>query len=155
METEIKRIVSLLEQTFERGAWHGPSVKEALENISEAQALKRLPDTHSIIELVAHMTSWRMYVVRKLAGDESYKVKEEDNFPTSSDWSACLLNLSESQRQLIAGLLSSTEGKLYQQVPGQKGPLTFYTLLHSIIHHDLYHAGQIILIKKATATQSI
>jgi hypothetical protein len=61
MESEIERIISLLKQTFEKGAWHGPSVKEGLQGITEEQALQKLPHTHSILELVGHMTAWRHF----------------------------------------------------------------------------------------------
>jgi uncharacterized damage-inducible protein DinB len=154
METETQHIAALLEQTFQRGAWHGPSVKEVLEKVSGAQAYERLPNTHSIIELVAHMASWRIYVVRKLAGDELYTVSEEQNFPALRTWETALRELDESQTRLMVGLRSFQPARLHEQVPGVTAPLTFYTLLHSIIHHDMYHTGQIMLIQKATSTQS-
>ena len=150
MEIEIQNIISLLEQTFEKGSWHGPAVKEAVENVREEQAFKRFPGTHSIIELVAHMTSWRTYVVKKLTGDADYKVSDELNFPVATDWVMTLQRLEETQKELLDALKKLPVQKLYEQVPGNNKPLTYYTLLHGIIHHDVYHAGQISLIKKST-----
>ena len=154
METEIQNLVSLLTQTYEKGAWHGPSVKEGLGNISDEQAFGRLPDTHSIIELVGHMTAWRTYVLEKLKGNVAYKVSDESNFPQSKNWKQALERLDESQDLLIRAIEKFPEEKLNEKVAGFIDPYSYYILLHSIIHHDLYHTGQIILIKKATRTQS-
>lgn len=154
METEIKNIVSLLKQTFEKGAWHGPSVMDSLEEVGEAQAFQRLPDTHSIIELVAHMAAWKTYTTKKLEGDASYKVTDELNFPHPTSWEDALKRLQESQRELVSALETFPAQKLQEHIPGTTAPYTYYTLLHGIIHHDLYHTGQIVLIKKANRAQS-
>lgn len=154
MDKEIEYLVSLLKQTFEKGAWHGPSVKESIEDVDQAQAFKRLPDTHSIIELVAHMTAWRAYTIRKLKGDAEYKVTDELNFPQAESWPETLRRLEESQMLLLSELETFPAGKLQEEVPGRANPLTFYMLLHGMIHHDVYHAGQIVLIKKANTGQS-
>ena len=153
MDTEIQNIANLLNQTFDKGAWHGPSVTETLENITEKEAFNRLPNTHSIIELVAHMTAWRTYVVKKLNGDAGFNVSPEQNFPVATDWEATRQGLQDSQRQLISAL-GKLSGDLSKPVPGREKPLLFYTLLHGLVHHDLYHTGQIALIKKATVVQS-
>lgn len=147
---EIQRIISLLKQTFEKDAWHGPSVKEALDGISAGQASKKLENTHSIIELVGHMTAWRRYVVKKLEGDPAYAVSDEMNFPQTFDWAHAVAQLEDSQSELLAALEKTSDAKLDQPVPGLTSDRTYYQLLHGIIHHDLYHAGQILLIKRAT-----
>src|SRR5688500_1556159 len=152
METEIQNLFSLLKQTYEKGAWHGPSVMEGLENISDEQAFGRLPNTHSIIELVAHMTAWRTYIVEKLKGNVTYKVTDELNFPQIRNWKQAVQQLDESQAQLISAVEKFPSQKLQEQFPGPEQPFTYYNVLHGIIHHDLYHTGQIMLIKKATHT---
>jgi uncharacterized damage-inducible protein DinB len=155
MATEIQDLISLLTKTFEKGAWHGPCVKETLDKISPEESLSRLPDTHSIIELVAHMTSWKIYVSKKLRGDADYKVRDEMNFPQPTGWSGTVRALDESQQQLLDSLQSFPPRKLQEQVPWTEEPLTYYALVHGIIHHDLYHTGQIVLIKKAAHAQTI
>lgn len=149
MDKEIADLIALLKQTFTKGAWHGPSVLEALEDVTEEQAFRKLPETHSIIELVGHMTAWRLYTCKKLQGDATYKVTQELNFPKQEDWRQTLSDLEESQRQLVAALEKFSAGQLEEDVPGTATPLKYYTLVHAIIHHDLYHTGQIVLLKKA------
>ncbi|MEO5600097.1 MAG: DinB family protein [Cyclobacteriaceae bacterium] len=143
-----------MKQTFEKGAWHGPSVQEVLNKITLQQVFNRLPDTHSIIELVAHMTSWRIYVTRKLSGDDTYKVTEELNFPQNTDRPETLRRLEESQRELISAIQKFPAAKLEEMVSNSETPHNYYQLIHGIIQHDLYHGGQIMLIKKATAQQT-
>lgn len=149
MKTETQKIISLLKRTFERGAWHGPSVKESLKGITKEIALKHLPNTHSIIELVAHMIAWRRYVINRLEGNNSYIVNDEMNFPKRDDWENMLIELDESQQHLLALIEQFPVYKLGELVPVSEQNYTYYTLLNGIIHHDVYHAGQIMLIKKA------
>lgn len=154
MEADLHNLVSLLERTFNKGAWHGASVMETLETVSGKQAFNRLAGTHSIIELVAHMTAWRRYILKKLAGDHAYKMAEEVNFPSPQNWDMTVSELEETQRELVAAFQALPAGQLYEQVRWTDQPFTYYTILHGIIHHDLYHVGQINLIRKATAEQS-
>lgn len=155
MESEIENIISLLNQTFQTGAWHGPSVKEALREITEEQASQKLPHTHSILELVNHMTAWRHLVERRINGDIRYSVSAEMDFPTGQNWQESLKNLDKSQEALLASLQKFSPGKLPEMVPNTGENTTYYSLLHGIIHHDLYHTGQIVLIWKATSFQPI
>jgi uncharacterized damage-inducible protein DinB len=150
MEREIKHLVKMLQHTYEKNAWHGPAVKEVLENVSDADAQKRLPNSHTIIELVAHMAAWRVFVVKKLQGNTEYKVTDEMNFPNPNDWSKVVEELDASQARLLEALKGFDSSKLYDPVPHGSYNYNFYTLLHGIIHHDLYHTGQIALIKKQT-----
>ena len=150
MERELKSLIRMLQHTYEKNAWHGPAVKEVLENVTQADAHKRLPDSHSIIELVAHMAAWRIFVVKKLQSNTDYKVTDEMNFPAPTEWTKTLEELDASQTRLLDALKGFDSSKLYDPVPHGSYNYNFYTLLHGIIHHDLYHTGQIALIKKQT-----
>ncbi len=145
---EIQNILSLLRSTFEKNAWHGQSVKEVLNDITPIQAFKKLDHTHSIIELAAHMTSWKIFVIKKLEGDVDYHVNEEMNFPMATDWAETLKGLSLSHLQLTESVKNFPTSRLTDVVPHGSYSYTFYALIHGIIHHDLYHIGQIALIKK-------
>jgi uncharacterized damage-inducible protein DinB len=147
---EKTNILKLLQRTFEKQPWHGPSVKDILQKIESSEADNRLPNTHSIVELVHHMTAWRVFTIKKLNGDHSYKVSEELNFPIRTNWAIALEELETSQTQLIEALQNFPAEKLNEVVPHGEYRYTYYTLLHGIIHHDLYHTGQIMLIHKAT-----
>src|SRR5688572_4099256 len=101
MKTEIQKLTSLLQRTFEKYAWHGPSVMETLQNITQDIANNRLNNTHSIIELVAHMTAWRDFVISRLEGNNDFKVTDELNFPVVKDWTQVFTALQQSQTKLL------------------------------------------------------
>lgn len=155
MDRRIEDIISLLKRAYEKDAWHGPSVRESLKHLQQEHAFNKVANSHNIIQLVAHMTSWRTYVINMLKGNTTYEVGEALNFPDAQDWTDTLEQLARSQQELVEALETFPADKLNEQVPGKTPPLTFYTLLHGIIHHDLYHTGQIMLIKKATGIQTI
>ena len=111
MEPETKRILSLLNTIFEKNAWHGPAVKEVLNQIQEKEAFRRLAQTHSIIELVAHMTAWRRYVTEKLKCNPGYPVTEEMNFPHPQNWKETVRELETSQHELMKALEDFPEEK--------------------------------------------
>ena len=148
MDEEINHIIDLLKGTFEKNAWHGPSVKEVLQDISAEQSFERITNTHSIIELVSHMTGWRMLVIRRLLGDNEYEVRDGMNFPAEADWEKAIKDLYDSQDRLIELLEVFPCARLSERVSHASFEYTYYHLLHGIIHHDLYHIGQIALIKK-------
>ena len=149
MKTETEKIISLLKRTFDRGAWHGPSVKESLKDVDAAHAMKRLANTHSVIELVAHMTSWRKYVINRIQGNNSFTVTDEMNFPKREDWTNVLKELDDTQDELLALIADFSVYKLSELVPVSEQNYTYNTLLNGIIHHDVYHVGQIMLIRRA------
>ncbi|HEY3429695.1 MAG TPA: DinB family protein [Cyclobacteriaceae bacterium] len=146
MKSEAQKIIDILKHTFEKNAWHGPSVLEALEGVSSASIHNRIGNGNSIIELAAHMTAWRNFVTEKLKGNNSFDVTDDMNFPKGKEWKVVLHELNKSQADLIAALEKTPDEKLTEVVPGRK--YKFFTMIHGIIHHDLYHAGQIVLLKK-------
>ena len=142
-----KRISGLLQSTFDGDAWYGPAVMDVLADISTAQSLKKVGESNSIVQLVGHMTAWRTFTIKKLSGDVDFDITtDEMNFPGSTDWTKTVNKLKQSQDQLLILLESAPDEKLQENVPGRK--YDFYTLLHGIIQHDIYHLGQIQLIKK-------
>jgi uncharacterized damage-inducible protein DinB len=144
--SEVTKIVNILKHTYEKNAWHGPAVKEVLAGTKEKQVFNRFGNSHSIIELVSHMTAWRNYVTEKLKGNDSFELTDEQNFPNEKSWKKALADLEQSQLNLIKALEKTDEEQLQKIVPNRK--FKFYTMLHGIIHHDIYHIGQIQLLKK-------
>jgi uncharacterized damage-inducible protein DinB len=143
---EKEKIIGLLKTSFRGPAWHGPAVMEALTDISPAIALKSVSGLHSIIELVMHMTVWRDFVTKRLMGDSSFEVTESTNFPKGSDWFACVRDLEASQEKLLSALSSFGENRMSEIVATRT--YDYFTMLNGIIQHDIYHTGQIVLIKK-------
>lgn len=153
MATEIDRIVRLLEKTFDKQPWYGSSVMAILKEVDPSVVHKRIGQAHTMIELVLHMTAWRTFVIRRLSGDNDYQVTDALNFPkpsTQSDaWSRALSSLEDNQRELLAAVRKLPGEKLGELVPSSSYKYTWYTLLHGVIDHDVYHLGQIAILQKA------
>ena len=92
------------------------------------------------------MTAWKTFVTEKLQGNESFDVSEEMNFPTSKSLSEAVNSLQKSQEKLLQSLKQFPAERLTEVVPNR--PYKFFTMIHGVIHHDLYHLGQIVLIKR-------
>lgn len=146
-KTEIQNLIDTLLHTFEKNAWHGPAVLEVLEDLSAVQAEQRIGNSHSIIELIVHMTAWRNFVCEKLEGNATYDIEtDEMDFPSTKNLKTAIQELKASQKRLLKLLEQTPVEKLEEKVPGR--PFKFKVMLNGIIHHDLYHTGQIVLLKK-------
>ena len=151
--TETHRINSQLKRAQEGTAWHGPSLRELLAGVTAEQAAaKPVPNAHSIWELVNHVITWEQIARRRLEGEGQFEIPDEINFPPVTDvseaaWQATLQSLEASHRSLREGIKKLDDDKLEETTPGTS--YSNYVLLHGVIQHDLYHAGQIALLKKA------
>jgi uncharacterized damage-inducible protein DinB len=152
-DVEAKRIARTLHETYSGAAWHGPSVHETLRGLTPGQAFSRpIQGAHSTWEIVLHMTRWRLFVWNKVAGERSFEITSpEQDWPRVENdspvaWEAALQELENTQQQLLEALETFPDSRLSETVPGRE--YSYYKLLHGIIGHDLYHAGQITLLKK-------
>ncbi len=152
-----QRIKGLMNAGFHGGAWHGPSVLESLKNLTPKEASFKAPGIHTIAELIYHITSWRIFTLKRLQGDSEYQIDtDKKNFgPTDKvdqfELETLLMELSLSHDELLKEMDNQKDGMLDTIVPGSE--YTYYTLLHGIIQHDIYHTGQIILLKKLAANK--
>lgn len=151
MDPEVSRIARMLEKTFDKSPWYGPPVMSILSEVTPVEANIRTGSSHSIIELVLHMISWRTFAARRLAGDEKFQVAEDMNFPKPGGWKEAVKKLNQSQVELLAAVKAFPDNRLGDLVPSSSHKYTFYTLLHGIIQHDIYHIGQIQLIRKSAS----
>jgi uncharacterized damage-inducible protein DinB len=142
----IKEISDLVKRVYSGKAWHGPSVTEVLKGVDDTIAKKKVGNSHSIVQLVLHMVSWRAFVIKRLRGDATYELTEADNFPDETDWASAFQKLEQSQTELINAMDAASNALVNEPVANRK--YDFFVLLHGIIHHDIYHIGQIQLIKK-------
>lgn len=148
---EIRRIQDQLRRAFEGAAWHGPSLKELLSGVTaDAAAAKPFPSVHSIQEIILHIAAWKRAGIRMLSG-EAVKLEPEEDWPHRDlAWEEASQALDASQSGLLQAISHLSEAQLEDRVPGQ--PYSVYFLLHGIVQHDLYHAGQIAILRKRQQT---
>ena len=152
--SEINRILDQMDRAFSGEAWHGPDLMLLLNGISAEDALKHpVAGAHSIWELVNHVAAWNAIVQHKSKG-ESIEVTTEVDWPRVSDasevaWKRSLATLAENRTRLKNYVKTVRDDQLDEKV--QRENYSRYVLLHGLVQHDLYHAGQIAVLKKALA----
>ena len=155
MDGEIKRLEEQLRLALEGEAWHGPSVLETLAGVSAEQASRHpIPGAHSIWELVLHIGSDYELVLRRMAGDGRPLTPEEGWPPcppaTDENWRHAVEALRLANRQLREAVRAFPAERLDEPlVPEVR--YTAYTQFIGVTQHNLYHAGQISLLKRALA----
>ncbi len=150
----IDLLVRILDQAYEKKAWHGPNLRGSIRGVSAAEA-SWSPGTgrRSIAEIVVHCAYWKYAVRRRLLSEQrgSFPLKGSNWFTlpkplTEEQWRGYASLLQEQHRALRAAIADYPEARLERRSPGSK--TTAVTLIYGIASHDLYHAGQIQLLKR-------
>jgi uncharacterized damage-inducible protein DinB len=151
VRSEARRIADQLHRAFHGSAWHGPALLELLEDVDAATAAaKPLPEVHSIWELVLHVAVWDDAALRRLDG-KKWQPTGVANFPpvstvTEAAWRSAIAEAKRTHDILVQTVAALPESRLGDRVPGKR--YDFYHMLHGIAQHELYHAGQIAILKK-------
>jgi uncharacterized damage-inducible protein DinB len=132
---ETRRISDLMTRVIEGDPWHAGNVMDLLADLTVAEAkAKPVRGGHSIWQIVLHLTGWANEVSARVEGKAA-------GTPVKGDWPAV-------GAATAAGWSSAKEGlaRAYQQLGTG---LSRYLTIHGAIHHGVYHAGQIALLKRA------
>ncbi|WP_257310347.1 DinB family protein [Geothrix fuzhouensis] len=146
------RLADQLERGFRGGAWHGPALMELLAGVDGRLAQWRpSPATHSIAELVGHLTYWLGDTERQILGAERLQgAPGSDWGPAELDsettWQATCTALEEAHGRLWSAVHQLEETRLDEARSGSE--TTIRGLLLGILQHNAYHAGQIALLRK-------
>jgi hypothetical protein len=152
--TTIALLLAELDQAYDHKSWHGTNLRGSLRNVSLAQAAWRpAPNRHNIWELVVHAAYWKYAVRRRLVGDArgSFPLKGSNWFlrpeqATEQAFRADVALLGDMHRGLRAAVSALSDRDLGRTSPG--ATVSNLDLIAGIIAHDVYHAGQIQLLKK-------
>jgi uncharacterized damage-inducible protein DinB len=151
--TEVGRMIRLSRHAYDGQPWYGTSLCKLLADVTAQRAAANpIPGAHSIWQEVLHAITWRNVTVGLLSGVEEPPVSEDQNWPKPTDtspaaWQKTLEELAGTQTRLEVALGALTDERLSEKAPGKDFKL--WVLIHGIIQHDVYHAGQIALLKNA------
>lgn len=144
-----------IRRAFEGEAWHGDPVLTILEDVNAKQAAAHpIKNGHSIWELVLHIAAWDDAVLRRTGG-AAVNLSDQENFPPIPDtsdkaWKAAVELLKSTHDKLVKAVSAFPDSRLQERVPGKKEKYyDFYYMFSGIVQHELYHAGQIAILKKA------
>jgi uncharacterized damage-inducible protein DinB len=149
--SEAARIADQLRRAFDGSAWHGPALLELLLDVDAATAAARpVPEAHSIWELVLHIAVWDDAGLRRLSG-KKWQPAGLVNFPrvtkpTEAAWRKAVSATKRKHDTLVETVAALPDSRLGERCPGKR--YDYYHVLHGIVQHELYHAGQIAILKK-------
>jgi uncharacterized damage-inducible protein DinB len=153
---DLAALLSMLDELFWGPAWHGPSLRGAIRGVTPEQAVRRPGrGRHNIAELTVHAAYWKYAVRRRLSGDtrRSFPLEGSNWFArdrvTTASWRADVALLVNEHRQLCDVVSHLDPRQLTRRIPGSRW--TNSEMIRGAAAHDIYHAGQIQLIKRATA----
>jgi len=152
--SNIPLLLELVDQAFKGPAWHGPALLGTLRGVSAEAALRRpAAGRHNIWELVLHAAYWKQIVRRRITGDDSLDFPrapanwpEVPSAPSEAQWKADKALLKEEHALLRAAVAKLSSGELKRKGKGTRWRRE--TEIIGIASHDLYHAGQIGLVKR-------
>jgi len=153
---ELELLLGLLDEAYDRPAWHGPNLRGALRGLSaEAARWRPGPGKHCIWELALHCAYWKYAVRQRLFGGRrgAFLRKGSNWFPLphpadAAAWKADLVLLDEHHRLLRETVAALPPRRLAERVRKH----TLARMIRGVGAHDLYHAGQVrLLIKLAGA----
>lgn len=153
----INKYVNRFREVYDGTPWYGENIVSKLNDLTGELAFTRpREDVHSVAEVVAHMTYWRQSLINRLNHDTSFKasVESEDNWRDlallrADGWEKVRANFDASQQALVETLTGQTDAILAVEYAKDH---TFEHLIQGVIEHDIYHLGQIGLIRKMLTT---
>lgn len=157
-DNAITLLIGFLDQAFDHPAWHGPNLRGALRRVSaQAACWRPAPNRHGIAEHALHAAYWKYTVRRRLTGEKrgSFARKGSDWFDVPDDlaepaWRDILRLLDDEHRALRRAVAHLETGRLGEIPPGSR--FSIADLIAGAAAHDIYHAGQIQLLKRLQKT---
>ena len=154
--SEVDRIRDQFRRAFDGEAWHGPAVLALLDGVTAEQAAAHpIQGAHSIWELTMHIEAWERACLRRLNGDPA-QLTDDENFRPIDDksdaaWERTKQELVDTHRELMDAIVRVDESRLNEPIIANSSTpfSSVYVTLHGGVQHDLYHAGQIAILKKA------
>ncbi len=156
-DPRIGMLLDGLDEAFDRRSWHGTNLRGSIRGLTAGAARWR-PGTgrHNIWEIAVHAAYWKYVIWRKLAGVArgSFPLKGSNWFtrpaPGAGDvaasWAADVKLLVDRHRLLREAVEALDPGQLDRPMP--RSLYTPVFLVRGVTSHDLYHAGQIQLLKR-------
>jgi hypothetical protein len=153
MKTDVRLLLDLLSEAFDKKSWHGPNLRGSIRGVSAKQAAWRpKPRAHNIWELALHAAYWKYVLRRRITGE-----KRGSFVLTGSNFFTRPVDVTEKAWRADVEILEAEHKKLRDVVANlpvnNRNPKTFH-LIRGAAAHDLYHAGQIRLLRRLSGNST-
>ena len=156
----VQQLLAILARAYDRRSWHGTNLRGSIRGLDPATAARRPGrGRHNIWELVVHAAYWKYAVWRRLSGEKrgTFPLQGSNWFARplapgdgEAAWKRDVALLGRMHAQLIDAVSALADKELDRVPPG--ATVTRFELIAGVAAHDLYHAGQIQLIKRVQST---
>ena len=155
MPNELRALVTLLDQAYDHKSWHGTNLRGSLRGLTlDVASFRPAPKRHNIWELAMHCAYWKYAAARQLTGDKRghFPLKGSNFFERPREasekaWRQDLALLDDCHKHLREVAAHFPASRLHE-ARGARGSWTAAEWISGIAAHDLYHAGQIQLLKR-------
>ena len=147
--TDAGLLLALIDEAYAKKTWHGPNLSQSLKGVTAEQAAWRpAAGRHNIWEEMLHAAYWKYAARRRLAGGKrgafalkgsNFFARPEEGKETEAAWKEDRAILEKEHRQLAQAVREKLKSK-----PTKKEIHTIY----GVAFHDVYHAGQIRLLRR-------
>ena len=152
--TNKRLLTSTVRRSFDGDAWHGPSVHDALDGVTEAIAARQPPGgAHSIWEITLHIAAWANEVERRLGGADAAEPKEGDWPVAGGTWLEAKQRVQDARDRIMKTIEALTEEDLEKRVGDGRDPalgtgFSYAGMLEGLAQHNAYHAGQVMVLRR-------
>ena len=159
LNKEISLLIEILERAYNKSSWHGTNLRGSIRGLNITQLSRRpAPKRHNCWELVIHAAYWKYVVYRRLTGSEKGEFPRMPSnwpkMPAKADlksWREDLALLEKYHKLLLEAVRKFPAKKLDSRPASSKVP--YKQIIYGVAAHDLYHAGQIQLLKRLIKTE--
>ena len=152
--TELKVLLRLIDQAYDKLAWHGTNLRGSIRGLTVQQAIWRpSPERHNIWEIIVHTAYWKYIIRRRLISEKRglFPLKGSNWFIRPKESTEASLHediylLDEMHRKMREAIASFNPSQLWRATTNSK--YTNISVISGIACHDIYHAGQIQLLKR-------
>ncbi len=156
---ELDTLLAVLDQAFDKKSWHGANLRGSLRGVTDSEASWRpAPEGHNIWELTLHAAYWKYVVRRRFTGEPrgSFPHPGSNWFrrpqgQSADDWNLDIQLLIATHRSMRAAITQLKASDLHVTPIGST--VSNFAIISGVVAHDLYHAGQIQLLKRLGAKQ--
>lgn len=137
--------------------WVGSSFTSKLADVDEDLVFERpLENLHSVAEIISHLTFWRREALLKIKTGQGSKMDDDPENWLPNDilqlkgWDHIKKEYDDTLSELIA-LLEDKEDVFLSQMyydTDYKGYYPYSFLINGMLHHDVYHLGQLGIVIK-------
>jgi hypothetical protein len=152
--SDLRQLLFLIDTAYDHVSWHGPNLRGSLRGMTPALAAWRpAPGRHNIWELIVHSAYWKYVAWRRLTGAKQGSFPlAGSNFiarPVTKTMGALRgdLELLDEMHRVLRAAAAAVRATELDRGSAQRG-VTKRALLTGVAAHDLYHAGQIQLLKR-------